>query len=65
MMDKNRTESSTLCCRWCGISLAGASRVTVLNGNLACCDICLLKVGLKPEWKESFGKEVITNDRTN
>ena len=37
--------NSTLHCHWCGISLGNACRVTYLNGNLACCDLCLMKGG--------------------
>lgn len=35
--------NSTICCHWCGISLANASCITYLNGNLPCCDLCLMK----------------------
>jgi hypothetical protein len=31
-------------CNWCGVSLAGASRLTFLNGNLPICDLCLMRV---------------------
>jgi hypothetical protein len=37
------TSSSTLCCHWCGIPLGNAAKVTYLNGNLPCCDLCLIK----------------------
>jgi hypothetical protein len=38
-----RTSSSILNCHWCGIDLSTASRLTYLNGNLPCCDLCLYK----------------------
>ena len=37
------TSNTTLCCHWCGVSLAGASKIIFLNGNLPCCDLCLKK----------------------
>jgi hypothetical protein len=37
----NATVSSTLCCHWCGVSLSGATKITYLNGNKPCCDLCL------------------------
>jgi hypothetical protein len=39
------TSSGTLCCAWCGKDLSGATQVTYLNGNQACCDLCLRKAG--------------------
>jgi hypothetical protein len=35
--------SGTLCCKWCGKDLSGATLVTYLNGNQAVCDLCLMK----------------------
>jgi hypothetical protein len=29
------------CCQWCGKDLSSATSVTYLNGNQACCDLCL------------------------
>ena len=37
------TMNSTLSCHWCGVSLAGAAKITYLNGNLPVCDLCLMK----------------------
>lgn len=34
---------TTLFCHWCGISLANATCITYLNGNLPVCDLCLMK----------------------
>jgi len=35
--------TNSLYCHWCGVSLAGATSITYLNGNLPCCDLCLRK----------------------
>ena len=32
-----------LFCHWCGVSLANASQVTYLGGNLPVCELCLIK----------------------
>ena len=39
--------AGTLCCKWCWKDLSGATQVTYLNGNQACCDLCLMKAGKK------------------
>lgn len=39
----NNASNQTLCCHWCGISLANATQVVYLNGNLPICGLCLLK----------------------
>lgn len=35
--------SNTLCCHWCGVNLSMAAKVTILNGNLPVCDLCLMR----------------------
>ncbi|MFZ2937618.1 MAG: hypothetical protein WA066_02815 [Candidatus Omnitrophota bacterium] len=42
-MDRTSLTGTTLSCCWCGVSLANAWQVTYLNGNLPCCDLCLLR----------------------
>lgn len=37
------TVNNTTCCHWCGVSLAFATKITYLNGNLPVCDLCLMK----------------------
>lgn len=39
----NYTSNSTLCCHWCQVPLGNATKVTLLNGNLPVCDLCLMK----------------------
>jgi hypothetical protein len=39
------TSAGPLCCKWCGKDLSGATKVTYLNGNQACCDLCLRRAG--------------------
>ena len=34
---------STVCCNWCGVFLGNATSITYLNGNMACCDLCIMK----------------------
>jgi len=43
------SSSFTTCCHWCGVPLGNASKVTYLNGNLAVCDLCLIKAGKEGE----------------
>jgi hypothetical protein len=38
---KYMTTTTTLNCHWCGVDLTKATRLTYLNGNLPCCDLCL------------------------
>lgn len=38
-----RTTGNTRSCHWCGVDLSSADRVTLMNGNLPVCDLCLLK----------------------
>jgi hypothetical protein len=37
------SSTSTLNCHWCGIDLSTATKLTYLNGNLPCCDLCLCR----------------------
>ena len=39
---------STIQCHWCGVSLANATNITYLNGNLPVCDLCLMKAKSTP-----------------
>lgn len=50
----NTYTNTTLCCHWCGVSLANASSITYLNGNLPVCDLCLLKSKTFSEKKKEY-----------
>lgn len=52
--------NNTLCCHWCGVSLAGASQVTYLNGNLPVCGLCLLKAQQPVRFNEIQGNPFVS-----